>query len=104
MWGFLKLITPFIDPLTRQKMKYENTGIYFSSEQLWKEFGGDLDFEYDHETYWPALIKLCDQRRAEWRVRWEKAGKRYGESEIYLKGDDSALDIRSSSTGGEECL
>jgi len=24
-------------------------------QQLWNEFHGDLEFEYDHSIYWPAL-------------------------------------------------
>ena len=87
VWGFFKLITPFIDPLTREKLKFnDDVRQYVPPEQLWKEFGGDVDFEYDHATYWPALLKICEERRAERKARWEKAGKRYGESETYLKG------------------
>jgi hypothetical protein len=52
-----------------------------------------VDFEYDHATYWPALLKLCEEKRAEQRVRWEKAGKQYGESETFLKGGDVQRDI-----------
>jgi hypothetical protein len=47
-----------------------------------------VDFQYDHAVYWPALIKLCDEKRAVQKQRWEKAGKRYGESEAYIKGGD----------------
>lgn len=57
-------------------------------EQLWTEFEGDLKFEYDHEAYWPALIKMCEDKHAELQARWVKAGKNYGESETYLKGGD----------------
>jgi len=55
-------------------------------EQLWTEFQGDLEFEYDHATYWPTLLKLCEKKHAEQRERWVKAGKHYGESEVYIKG------------------
>ena len=57
--------------------------------QLWNEFHGDMDFEYDHEVYWPALLKLASERYEERRERWVKAGKHYGESEIYLKGGNA---------------
>lgn len=92
VWGFFKLITPFIDPLTREKLKFnEDVAIYVPREQLVKEdFNGDIDFEYDHEVYWPALIKLCDEVRAERKARWEAAGKRYGESEDVIKGGTKA--------------
>jgi hypothetical protein len=52
-----------------------------------------VDFEYDHATYWPALLKICEERRAERKARWEKAGKQYGESETYLKGGNVEKDI-----------
>jgi hypothetical protein len=94
VWGFFKLITPFIDPLTREKLKFnEDIRQYVPPEQLWKEFGGDVDFEYDHATYWPALLKACEERRAERKARWEKAGKQYGESETYLKGGNVEKDV-----------
>jgi hypothetical protein len=80
--------------LTREKLKFnEDVRQYVPPEQLWKEFGGDVDFEYDHATYWPALLKLCEEKRGEQKARWEKAGKRYGESEIYLKGGDVQIDL-----------
>ena len=55
-------------------------------EQLMKATGGDVEFEYDHSQYWPALTKLAEQRRKAYRDRWIKAGKRIGEHEVYLKG------------------
>ncbi|KAI3323294.1 CRAL/TRIO domain-containing protein [Xylariaceae sp. AK1471] len=88
VWGFFKLITPFIDPLTKEKIKFnEDMTQYVPSEQLLADFkGGELPFEYDHSVYWPALQKLCSERRAERLRRWEAGGKQIGESEDYLKG------------------
>ena len=87
VWGFFKLISPFIDPLTTEKLKFnEDLTQYVTPEQLAKDIkGGQLPFEYDHSVYWPALMKLSDQRRAERRQRWEAGGKMIGESEDYLK-------------------
>ncbi|CZR57196.1 related to PDR16 protein [Phialocephala subalpina] len=85
--GFFKLITPFIDPLTRQKLKFnDDMRQHVPPEQLWNEFHGDLEFEYEHDVYWPALLKLCEEKHSEQVARWEKAGKNYGESEAYIKG------------------
>ena len=87
MNGFLKLISPFIDPLTKEKLKFnEDLRKHAPPEQLWNEYNGDLEFDYDHSIYWPALLQLCEERRREQKERWEKAGKHYGESEYYLKG------------------
>lgn len=86
--GFFKIITPFIDPVTREKLKFnEDMKQYVPAEQLWSsDWNGDLDFEYDHETYWPALNELCKQKREQRLARWAAAGKLVGESEDYLSG------------------
>ena len=89
LWGFFKAIGPFIDPATKDKMKFdENLRGFVPPEQLIKNYGGDVDFEYVHEKYWPAFITLAETRRNETIERWERRGKRIGESEAYLKGAD----------------
>jgi hypothetical protein len=101
IWGFFKLITPFIDPLTREKIKFnEDSGIHVPREQLLKESGGLVEFEYDHEIYWPALNELCELKREEYRARWEKGGKRIGEYEGYLRGaNEKSLAERETEAG-----
>jgi len=59
-------------------------------QQLWNEFHGDMEFDYDHAVYWPALLKFAEERYRERRERWVKAGKHYGESEIYLRGGNAS--------------
>ncbi|KAJ5558367.1 hypothetical protein N7461_002339 [Penicillium sp. DV-2018c] len=89
IWGFFKLITPFIDPNTRQKLKFnEDLRQHVPPSHLMKSVGGDVEFRYDHATYWPALNTLADQRREAYRQRWVQGGKKIGESEDYLKGGD----------------
>lgn len=58
------------------------------SSQLWKDYGGDADFEYEHDKYWPALNKMCQNRREAYKQRWVEAGSRIGEFEKYLRGGD----------------
>ena len=70
-------------------------------QQLWNEFHGDMEFEYDHSVYWPALLKLAEERYSERRERWVKAGKHYGESEIYLRGGDAPSLFQSSGDKSE---
>lgn len=85
--AFLKLIGPFIDPVTKSKIKYNEPLIdHIPAAQLMKAAGGEVDFKYDHSIYWPALAKLAAERRQERTARWEKAEKLLGESEIYLWG------------------
>jgi hypothetical protein len=59
---------------------------YVPEEELWTGFGGKLDFEYDHETYWPALRKLCEEKGAFRKQRWVDGGSHIGEHEDYLAG------------------
>lgn len=78
---------PFIDPITRGKIVFnESIGNYVPPEQLRKSHGGDLEFEYEHDVYWPALVKLAEDRRKMQYERWVKGGKMIGEFESYLKG------------------
>ena len=87
IWGFFKVITPFIDPYTKEKMKFdEDLWKLVPSEQLLTSYGGDCVFEYDHKVYWPKLNEMVEERRREMKERWERAGKKVGESEAYLKG------------------
>ena len=87
--AFLKLVNPFIDPVTKSKIKpNEPLPNHVPKLQLMKVSGGDVDFKYDHSIYWPALEKITTERRQQRRERWERAGKIIGESEIYLWGGD----------------
>jgi hypothetical protein len=87
--AFLKLIGPFIDPVTKSKIKYNEPLVdHVPASQLMTAAGGEVDFKYDHGIYWPALDKMAAERRQQRRERWEKAGKLIGESELYLWGGD----------------
>ncbi|RYO76611.1 hypothetical protein DL764_010287 [Monosporascus ibericus] len=101
--GFFKLIHPFMDPMTREKLKFnDDLTKYIPKEHLMKGYeGGELDFEYDHSAYWPALNELCSQRRAEQKARWEASGKHIGELEDYLKGYAAQGVAAAASTAAE---
>ena len=60
---------------------------YVSAESLLQAdgWGGKCDFEYDHSVYWPALIKLCSERRAKEMQVWRELGSHIGESEWTIK-------------------
>jgi hypothetical protein len=77
-WFFFvtfKMIAPFMDPITRAKIKFvydtvdgkqENTKAttnewvhlhdFISSDQLETDFGGNYPYKYDLETYWKQLL------------------------------------------------
>ncbi|EGV63519.1 hypothetical protein CANTEDRAFT_114337 [Yamadazyma tenuis ATCC 10573] len=91
-WTFLKIIHPFIDPLTREKLVFDEPfPKYVPIEQLDKDFGGTADFEYNHEVYWPALIKMADEKKTKYVKRFEKFGSKVGLSEVDLRGDHDDL-------------
>ncbi|KAF3760317.1 regulated by circadian rhythms/phosphatidylinositol transfer protein [Cryphonectria parasitica EP155] len=96
--GFFKIIKPLLDPVTKEKLKFnEDMKTYVPAEQLWTEFSdGALDFEYDHAEYWPALIKMCDERRDEQKKRWAQGGSVIGESEVYLRGAEGAKGVQGA--------
>ena len=104
---FFKLISPLIDPVTRDKMNFNPVSRNFiPPAHLWAEHGGDLKFKYDHAIYWKALEKETSARRAAIKERWEKAGKHIGEYEGYLRGGDhpSIAAETNAADSGEKSL
>ncbi|KAL3472872.1 CRAL-TRIO domain-containing protein [Aspergillus californicus] len=96
--GFFKIITPFLDPVTREKLKFnEDLNKHIPPTQLMKSVGGEVEFKYDHAAYWPALNKLAELKRKDYHERWVQGGKRIGEYEHYLKtGTSLSLSQRGS--------
>ncbi|KAL4068961.1 CRAL-TRIO domain-containing protein [Scleroderma yunnanense] len=60
---FYKGISPFLDPVTRDKavqMRFNpNLADLIPESQLDAEFGGEYEFEFDHETYWKQIVEHC---------------------------------------------
>ncbi|KAI8979179.1 CRAL-TRIO domain-containing protein [Mycotypha africana] len=76
-WFFFatfKVISPFMDPVTKNKIKFVYDGQegkkeksigndwvhlkdYIEPDQLESDFGGEYNFEYDLESYWNALLE-----------------------------------------------
>lgn len=57
------------------------------ANQLQKIFGGEINLEYNHDQYFPALTKLCFERKAENLERWRKYGEnRCGLDEAVIRG------------------
>jgi hypothetical protein len=76
--AFFKLIHPFIEPVTRAKMKFDPKVIeegFFTPDQIASDwYKGSLKFTYDHDQYWPALLELCEKRRQAWKEKWRAQG------------------------------
>jgi len=88
---FLKILTPFVDPLTRQKIKLNPQVVedgLVAREQLIKDgWGGDIDFEYEHRQFFPALVKMSCERKERWMTKWKKLGATIGTKEWDYKRD-----------------
>lgn len=97
--AFFRIITPLLDPVTREKMRFNPACIkdgLFTPEMLMKEWGGAREFEYDHEQYWSALVKMCDERRMRMMDAWRSQGSTVGIKEWEVK---CAIDDHEQGTG-----
>ncbi len=104
--AFYRVISPFIDPITRQKLCF-NVDIVkdktFAPEQaMSKWWGGSQDFEYEHDKYWPALVQLAESRRNSWLDKWRELGGRVGIKEWDYKGATAVPGNDVAATGIEE--
>ncbi|PLW13360.1 hypothetical protein PCANC_06227 [Puccinia coronata f. sp. avenae] len=111
-WGFLKLLKPFMDPKTVEKVLFDPVVTdYVPAEQLLKEgFHGSLDFEYEHEVYYKLLAELTSHRKEKMLARYERYGKgMIGMSEFEMRGGNRRAkgrrgqSIGSSSTAISSC-
>jgi len=58
--AFFSGITPFLDPITRDKIRFNPDLIELIPEaQLDSEFGGKYNLEYDYNHYWKTLTDFC---------------------------------------------
>ncbi|ANB15898.1 Pdr16p [Sugiyamaella lignohabitans] len=98
-WTFLKIIHPFIDPLTREKLVYQEPfPNYVPIEQLDSDFGGDVKFDYVHDEYWPVMTKIAAARRANYMKNFKLLGSTVGLSEVDLRSDNNFSGTGTSST------
>ncbi|KAI0001454.1 CRAL/TRIO domain-containing protein [Russula compacta] len=91
--AFFKMISPLIDPVTRNKMKFNPKPVQdglFEADALFKDggWGGSREFVWDHEKYWGALVRMCAEIRAVQLARWRKMGAQVGCDEWDYKSED----------------
>lgn len=102
--AFFRIITPFLDPVTREKMRFNpactRDGL-FAPEMLMKEWGGACVFEYKHERYWPALVRMCAERRERAMEAWRGLGARVGIKEWEVKCAVDAGRLDSGAAAGD---
>lgn len=83
---FLKLCWPFVDPYTKQKCKFnEPFADYVDKEMLAYNFGGEANFEYDHDHYWDDFVGHVDKKRNIMMDNYKKLGGGIGLSEVDLR-------------------
>ncbi|SCW03079.1 LAFE_0G02476g1_1 [Lachancea fermentati] len=91
-WTFLKLLHPLIDAKTREKLEFEGSfATHVEPTQLEAVYNGRLNFHYNHEVYWPDLIKVVRERRQMMYERFLKFGGSVGLSEYDFKGSDDTI-------------
>ncbi|GMG19216.1 unnamed protein product [Ambrosiozyma monospora] len=91
---FMKLIYPFIDPLTREKLVFDaDFSNFVRAEQLDKDFNGLVDFQYDHSVYHPKVCQMAHDYRQHYMDRYFKFGGGVGLSELDLRGVGEELTV-----------
>jgi len=103
--AFYKMISPLIDPVTRNKMKFNPKPVQdglFAADELVKEggWGGERDFVYDHDRYWGSFARMCDEIREARMVRWRKLGAQVGCDEWDYKSDE-VVDVAAAAPEAE---
>lgn len=86
-WVFYKVIKPWINPVTQQKIRFVQVASQLSvkadqdsdksgnmwvnllnhidTEYLESTFGGKLDFDYNHEIYWPLYVAAIEKSQSQ---------------------------------------
>ncbi|PPQ78031.1 hypothetical protein CVT25_015575 [Psilocybe cyanescens] len=57
---FYKGISPFLDPVTQDKMRF-NPDLFelIPASQLDADFGGEYEYEFEPESYWDQIVAAC---------------------------------------------
>ncbi|RXW15283.1 hypothetical protein EST38_g10570 [Candolleomyces aberdarensis] len=94
--AFFRIVLPFVDPITRNKLKFNQDvvadGLFKPDMIMNGSWGGERDFEYDHDKYWKALLKQSEDNVTKWTKRWRELGAKIGISEWDYKGGDEAAE------------
>ncbi|KAH9944998.1 CRAL/TRIO domain-containing protein [Epithele typhae] len=86
--AFMKLIIPFIDPLTRPKLRLNPNTLgegLFAPPELIAEWGGSARVLYEHDKYWGPLVRMCAERRERMWEEWRRLGAKVGVREWDIK-------------------
>lgn len=62
---------------------------YFTVDQCTTSWGGEIEVPYEHDVYFPALVKMCTERHQKHLQRWRTLGAKVGTSEWDIRADDA---------------
>lgn len=100
--AFFKLVSPFIDPITREKMKFNpdvvKDGIVAADNVMKDHWGGDCEFIYEHEKYWPAIDAMCKERKKKFLEKWRQLGGTIGIKETDYKAETDLVNEKIPAT------
>lgn len=99
--AFLKMVFPFVDPRTRDKIRFNPDCVkegLFEPDMLMREWAGAINFEYEHDKYWPAIVRMCDEHRRRRLEAWRGLGGTVGIREWDIK----TKDVEAGVEGQEE--
>lgn len=102
-WGFLKLLRPFMDPKTSEKVVFDPTVTdHVPAEQLLQDaFNGALDFDYNHEVYFKLFAELTANRKRRMLARYARYGQgMIGMGEYELRGGNRPAKARREQSIG----
>ncbi|KDN52152.1 hypothetical protein K437DRAFT_254528 [Tilletiaria anomala UBC 951] len=102
--AFYNAVQSFIDPNTKAKVKFDaSIKDEVPLAQLSGDFGGQLDFTYDHTAYWPDLVRVIKERREQMLSRFlEKCNGEIGAAEWVIRGGEDYADAPLSKETGKE--
>jgi 4-nitrophenyl phosphatase len=59
--AFFTALSPFLDPATREKIKFNaSLSSFIAPEQLDAEFGGAHNYQWDFDAYWSSLLDAAN--------------------------------------------
>jgi hypothetical protein len=89
--AFVKIVMAFLDPVTRGKIVLNpnvvGDGLIDANQLMTSDgWGGKINFVYEQDKYWPALLDMARIRREENMARWRALGGKVGLDEWSIKG------------------
>lgn len=85
-YALLKLISPLIDPNTKQRLVFDEPFTNrIDPHNLDYHYGGDMKFDYDHSIYWPDFKQKIEKRRVDNYEKWDQLGGTIGLREVDFK-------------------